>query len=69
MFDLVKKAVGVVGGLAKAHPVLTGVGLAAMVLPKLFGAGTSPAAMMGAQQSIGGQIPPGGLPPQSPGSF
>jgi hypothetical protein len=67
MLDLIKSAVGMVAKVAKAHPVVTGLGLAAVVLPKLFGA--SQPAMMGAQQSMMNQMPPGGMPPQSPGSF
>lgn len=71
MLDMLKGVVGTVAKFAKGHPVLTGVSLAAMILPKLFGG--SPAGMMGAQQSLGGQIPPGGVPPPmnggSPGSW
>lgn len=64
MFDLIKKAAGVATSFAKANPVMAGLGIAALVLPKLFGgATTSPAAMMGAQGSIGAQIPPGGIAP------
>jgi hypothetical protein len=66
MFDLIKSAVGAATKLAKAHPVLTGVSLATMVLPRLFGAGASPQALTGLQQAIGGQLPPqGAAPPQT----
>jgi hypothetical protein len=61
--DLIKKAVGAATTLAKGHPVLAGLGIGAMILPRLFGGATSPQAMMGAQASIGSRIPPGGLPP------
>lgn len=72
MLDLVKGVVSKAVGLAKANPLISGLGLAALVLPKLMG--TSPAAMMGAQSAIGNRLPPQGMPPQgmppsSPGSF
>jgi hypothetical protein len=74
MFDLVKRAVGAATSLMKGHPVIAGIGLAGLILPKLMGAG-SPQAMTGAQQAIGAQLPPtgtmppgtSGVPPQSPG--
>jgi hypothetical protein len=82
MFETLFRAVGSLGSLAKAHPVISGIGLGALLLPKLFGAGGSPEALMGAQSAIGGQMPPGGMPPgamppaaptgaptESPGSF
>lgn len=67
MMDLVKGVVSTAVGLAKANPLISGLGLAALVLPKLMG--SSPAAMTGAQNAIGNQLPPQGTPPQSPGSF
>lgn len=62
--DLIKTAVGVATKFAGEHKLLTGLGLGALILPKLMGGG-SPQAMMGTQQAMSGQLPAQQVPPQS----
>ena len=61
--DLIKTALGVATKFAGEHKLLTGLGLGALILPKLMGGG-SPQAMMGTQQAMAGQMPQQ-VPPQT----